>query len=139
MKFAAPKPRRSNETVPAYVGKCNMWLVMFKRMLKLNINRTKLLSCKNRLFMEPNIRWTITEPDYDIIAILEFYLNHLECTYDSKTSCCYYQASNLVRCPNTVTPINTVIRTLEYGGVRIAPICWIRPIYREFVRIISDN
>ena len=139
MKFYAPKPRKTNESVSEYTGKCNIWLVMFKRMLKIKINGSRLMSCKNRLFREPNIQWTITEPEYDIVYILEEYLNNLQCVYDSRTSHCYYAVPNTIRCPNTTTSLDTVVRTLEYGGVNIAPLYWIRPVFREFIKITNDR
>lgn len=134
MKYIVPKTRKANEPISAYINRCNILLIVFKRILRNRINKNKLLCRKELLLRQPNIRWTITNSNYDILAIVNSYINHLQCFYDNHNNYCYYEVPKYVRCPYTTTPINTVIRTLEYGGTNIAPLCWIRPAFSEFVK-----
>lgn len=139
MKYIVPYTRKNNEPINSYINKWNMNLIVFKRLLRNKINRSKLLCRKQSLLNQPNIQWVITDSNYDILLIVNSYVNHLQCLYDSHNNYCYYEVPKTIRCPYTVTPIDTVIRTLEYGGTNMAPLYWIRPVFSEFIKITNNK
>ena len=139
MKYIVPYTRKNNEPINSYINKWNMNLIVFKRLLRNKINRSKLLCRKQSLLNQPNIQWVITDSNYDILLIVNSYVNHLQCLYDSHNNYCYYEVPRTIRCPYTVTPIDTVIRTLEYGGTNMAPLYWIRPVFSEFIKITNNK
>ena len=139
MRYIVPQSRKINEKSNTYINKCNIWLISFKRLLRNKINRNKLLCRKQLLLHQPNIQWTITDSDYDILLIVNSYVNHLQCFYDSQNDRCYYEVPKYIRCPYTVTSLDTVIRTLEYGGATMAPLYWIRPTFAEFIKITNNK
>lgn len=133
MRFIIPIKREENEPINSYVIKCNMWLISFKQILRNNIKRDKLLCRVSTLYSQPNITWVIPDANYDIFRIVNLFINRLQCFYDSFESCCYYMVPNIVRCPYTTTPLNVVIRTLEYGTPNMTPLFWLRPSFRYFI------
>ena len=139
MRYIVPKSRKVDEPINSYINKCNMWLIIFKRILKSRINKNKLLCRKQELLSQPNIQWTISNTNYDILLIVNSYVNRLQCFYDTQGNNCYYTVPKTIRCPYTLTSLDTVIRTLEYGGINMVPLCWIRPAFSEFVKITKDK
>lgn len=134
MKFVIPIKRKENEPVNSYIIKCNMWLISFKQILRQRIKKDKLLCRVRTLYNQPNIHWIIPpNHKYDIFLIVNLFINRLQCVYDSFESCCFYTVPNFIKCPYTVTPLNVVIRTLEYGTPNMTPLFWIRPSFRYFI------
>ena len=82
MRFIIPIQRKIDEPVSSYVNYWSMQLIIFKRILKGRINKNKLLCRKQSLLNQPNIQWIITNNNYDIVSIVESYVNHLQCFYD---------------------------------------------------------
>ena len=139
MRFIIPIQRKIDEPVSSYVNYWSMQLIIFKRILKGRINKNKLLFRKQSLLNQPNIQWIITNNNYDIVSIVESYVNHLQCFYDGNNNNCYYTIPKTIRCPYTLTSLDTVVRTLEYGGTNMSPLCWLRPSFSEFVKSTKDK
>lgn len=139
MRFIIPVQRKVDEPVNSYINHWSIQLIVFKRMLKGRINKNKLLCRKQALLNQPNIQWTITSDNYDIVSIAYSYVNHLQCFYDNHSNNCYYEIPKTIRCPYTLTSLDTVIRTLEYGGTNMSPLCWLRPTFHEFVKSTKDK
>lgn len=133
MKYIIPVKPNINESVNEYINKCSLWLLSFKRYLRKYINPNKLECRKRLLFQQPNIKWIINSPNYDIVSILNLYISKLQCFYDNFEGRCYYMVPHTIRCPYTASTLNNVIRTLEYGGGNMPPLYWIRPSFREFI------
>ena len=138
MKFIVPIKKEDNEDTTAYYGKCNLWLMVFKRNLKNSINQSKIISKKEALLNVPCINWTIDNTDYNIISILDKYINNLYCYYDYYECCCYYKVPENIRCPYTKDTLNKVVRILEYGALDLQPLFWLRSTYTRFVKTTID-
>lgn len=140
MKFKVPISKRLDETVPDYVQKCQSWLLQFKQILRTRMKLDKILCRRQLLYSQSCIQWVIPNNSYDIQLILITFIDKLQCAYDKHTGYCYFEVSKKVRCPYTVTPLDTVIRILEYGTDTLTPLYWLRPAYGYFTKtILSDN
>ena len=134
MKFKVPIKKETNEKVSSYISKCNMWLIVFKQILRQNINRQKLEVRKDILFKLPCLKWTVNSADdINMITIINLYINRLYCYYDYYECQCYYKVSDLIKCPNTKNSLNKVIRIIEYGTLDIQPLFWLRKSYYSFI------
>lgn len=138
MKFIVPVKKEENEDTTAYYNKCNLWLMVFKRNLKNSINQSKIISKKEALLNIPCINWTINNADYNIISILDKYINNLYCYYDYYECQCYYKVPENIRCPYTKDALNKVVRILEYGALDLQPLFWLRSTYTQFVKTTMD-
>lgn len=139
MRYVVQEPRKHGEPKSAYINRCSIQLLAFKRLLRTKINGNKLLCRKDLLRQQPNIQWLITDSNYNILEIVNSYVNYLQCFYDDYNDYCYYEVPKHIRCPHTVTSLDTVIRTLEYGGTNMAPLYWIRPVFSEFIKITNNR
>jgi hypothetical protein len=134
MKYIIPIEKENNETVSEYYNKCSIMLISFRQILRNHINVGKLDARKQLLLSQPNIIWKVNDLNFNILLIINQYINSLQCFYDKRENKCYYSVPNIVRCIYTNTSLNTVIRTLEYGGGDMPPLYWIRPSYTEFIK-----
>ena len=139
MRFEAPIQRDESESITTFISRCECYLTFFKQILYNSIKADKLSSRKEALFYQPNIKWTIPSPEYNINSILITYINALQCYYDFHSDKCYYASPKNIRCPNTVTGINTVIRTLEYGSLDMLPLFWLRPAYTILIEYKNNT
>lgn len=134
-----PLKREDNEPIKMYINRCRMYLNAFKALLQQKIQYNKLICRKEDLFNEPNIHWTITEPDYNVKLIADTFINQLQCYYDRQDNICYFSIPANVLCPYTTTPLSKVIRILEYGGYNMSPLNWIRLSYRIFIEYTIEK
>lgn len=141
MKFIIPVKPMPDETVNSYIDRCSLWLLSFKQFLRKHLKADKLACRKVILRRQPNITWIKSCFNYNIMEIVNLYITRLQCFYDSFTGNCYYMVPNYIRCPYTLTSLNTVIRTLEYGSINMVPLYWLRPAYQEFIEstVITKN
>ena len=134
MKYIIPIEKENNETVSEYYNKCSIMLISFRQILRNHINVSKLDARKQLLLLQPNIIWKINDLNFNILLIINQYINSLQCFYNKRENKCYYSVPNTVRCVYTNTSLNTVIRTLEYGGGDMPPLYWTRPSFAEFIK-----
>lgn len=128
--------KKDDETTLQYIHRCQLNLCVFKQILRNNIKQDKLNVRKNLILKQSNIQWTSTYK-CNMYNILMLYVNNLNCVYDSKLDKCYYGVPDSIRCPNTKTSLNTVIRTLEYGTTDMIPLFWVRQSLFNFKEITN--
>ena len=139
MRFLVPNKRDTNESINSYINNCNLYLYVFKQILQNRLQKNKLLCRQEDLFNEPNIKWTIEEPKYNVLLIVNTFINQLRCEYDSREDVCYFVVPIGILCPYTSTSLNKVIRILEYGGHNIMPLYWIRSSYSQLVESTTNK
>lgn len=137
MRYYLPV-RKANEELSQYLSICKINLWVFKRILQNNIRKDKLDCRKQTLLKQHNIDWKNTY-NCNLYTILNIYINKLDCLYDRQSDRCYYAVSEFVKCPNTNTSLNTVIRTLEYGTTDMSPLFWLRQSVINFKEITNNQ
>ena len=139
MKFYSPVKRKNNEPLYAYIGACNMRLLVFKQLLRRNIHLNKLKKREHGLYIQPNIIWNISEDEFNILPIINLYISSLKCFYDSHNDMCYYDVPKYIKCSYSPVPLDTIIKTLEYGGLELEPLFWLRYTYHMFIEITNSQ
>lgn len=139
MRFKVLKARESHESISFYINNCNILLIIFKQILRKNINPIKLKYKLNGLYTQPNINWTVEQNKIKLNEILNIYVANITCVYDKRNNICYFETSKLIKCKYSTTPIETIVRTLEYGGLNLQPLSWLRDSYKEFIEITLNT
>ncbi len=133
MRLLVPLTKEKDERIEEYIHRCDLMLISFRSFLRSYIRPDKL-SCRNvSLIHQPNITWIYPQKYCNTRQIVDLYISKLQCIFDRVSESCYFEVPKSVRCPGTVTPLNVVMRTLEYGGKDMPPLFWLRPTYRHFI------
>lgn len=126
------------DDLSSYITACAFDLLLLQSILRNNINLTrwntlteKLPKCKHILIQNTHY--------FKATKIPTQYISYLRCNYDNAAGQCYYSVPDNVRCIGTATPLNKVVKLIEYGNDLIPPFGWIRHSYVAFkTRVMGD-
>jgi hypothetical protein len=124
------------KNVPDYLFKCQASVYLFKLCLRRNINNLKWNILNDKLKKIESINFV---RDIKAISIANQYISSLQCSYDYHSTRCYFYVPDNVRCIGTTTPLNYVIRIIEYGSDEIPAMNWIRHSYLEYKDLIAKD
>lgn len=119
-----------------YIAKCSLSTVLLKSILRSNINspRWGMLTDKLKKSSIINVQ---NKDRFNAVQIPNQYISYLTCSYDYTECKCYYAVADNVRCTFTTTPLNDVVKLVEFGNDSIPPMNWIRHSYAKFADMIS--
>lgn len=135
MRFYVPYRKTEYETVSQYIGNCNLRLIVFKQILRKNLNNIKINRRIDAICLQPNIQWIVPKEQINLLDIFNMYISNISCYYDNKEKCCYYECGRFIKSRYSITPISDIVRTIEYGGEHLLPLHWLTRSYAEFKEI----
>lgn len=139
MRFYVPFKKTTHESVSQYIGNCNLRLIVFKQILHKNLNNVKINRRIDAVYLEPNIQWAVPKEQINLLDIFNIYISNINCYYDSKEECCYFECNKFIKSRYSTTPVSDIVRTIEYGGERLLPLHWLTRSYTEFKEITITN
>lgn len=137
MKVWFPIEKSNNEEYLEYVSKCRSMIAVFKMCFNSCVNRSSLLRIE-RIMKENNMLDFLNKDRVSILQALNQYTASLKCYYDKRRNQCYYDTPKIVKCNNTTTSLEYVMRLIEFGNDLIPPTNLIRHSYNKFCEICKE-
>lgn len=128
----------SYNSIEDYKLKCAADLIVFKGILKKNLNLSRWDAIEERLIQSGELHF-VGDAKISPIAIAQKYISCLTCCTDNSVKRCYYEVFPIVMCSNTNDSLSRIIRIIEFGFADICPMNWIRHSYIAFTEYVDGS